>query len=72
MIAEERREDEYMYSQSPEAVNSNLVTYTNGSEIVVFRGTAKSAQFSRTDNLFFSRCCISNCQRILSGLLRVT
>jgi len=59
-MKKEKRENEYMYTQSPEAVNSNLVTYINVSEIVSFHETAKTAQFSRTDNLFFSRCCISN------------
>jgi len=60
MMTKENRENEYMYSQSPEAVNSNLLTYTNGSETVVFDKTPKTAQFSRTDKLFFSRYCISN------------
>jgi hypothetical protein len=59
MMTKEKRENEYMYSQSPEVVNSNLVTYNNGSEIV-FHETAKTAQFTRTDNLFFSRYCIRN------------
>ena len=42
MVIKEKRENEYMYSQSPEAANSNLVTYTSGSEIVVFHETAKT------------------------------
>jgi hypothetical protein len=57
-----------MYSQSPEALNSNLVTYTNGSEIVVFHETSKTAQFTRNGNLFSSRYSISNSLWIISGL----
>ena len=46
MMTKEKRENEYMYSQSPEGVNSNLVTYTNGCEIV-FRETAKNSTVSQ-------------------------
>jgi hypothetical protein len=67
-MTKEKRENKYMYIQSPEAVNSNVMTYSNGSEIAVYRETAKTAQFSRTDN-FFSRCCFINSLLYLSGLL---
>jgi hypothetical protein len=37
---------------STEAVISNFVAYNSGSQIFVSHETAKTAQFSRTDNLF--------------------